>query len=584
MTSTEDFEEKSKEIKEKTVSASQCREYFGAQTSQDLKKLLRRDEIEIEDVLAVAEGLTTLEKNQVALIYYSSHKLPFLLGHKVKYGSSDSIALRNGIICGIIVGRRDIDPGKLWIYDEDSGTIHHIPLDTIRFSSKRTNCHHDIKGKLEQLVNNPDYDEALLLVPRLSSQHQNNDDEDDNDSDRIIMDTNPAYTRPRLFTREDTRTPWYELVNPDQPLYKVVEELFRLFTVFEHEDIVLPIVVAASCQPSAISNYTQIGIFFGVSGSGKSSCCHVIEGLYDIPKVLSSITYPGFRNHMDENRYIVSTEYTGEKNLHVVIDEAGSAILEDPKFYTLLKGGVSIATSEIRISSERSGENKTFNCFAPKSFSTCHPFWQEGRYDEIRRRIFIFETQKVTDRDFLSKEEINYNNCDRRLCKVLEDFWVKNQARYKQYVLSSRGEDRDILATLCCLYEVDIPKAKKMLKNFRDITRDKTCKPDTRVEYLESFLSSFIYRAQGAYARARKMGKIENPEIYIKVKASELTQYFKEGATTGIFDKEQTSSKNISELMTAKGYQIQQIKEGHLSAGQSWYWVKLFIPEDGGEK
>lgn len=578
MTFIEDSEETVKEIEAREVKTAQYRECLSAQTSQELRALLQRKGIEIDDVLAIAGPLTTLERNQIALIYYSNQKLPFLLGHKVKYASSNSTALslHGGIICGIIVVEKDIDPEKLWIYNEDLGTIHHVPLEDVVFPSRRTNCHPDIKKHLEQFVRNPDYDQTLLLVPELPSQNQNGDDDDDNP---ILMNVSPAYTKPRLFSRDDTRTPWHELVDPEQPLCTMVEDLFKLFTTFEDEDIILPVVVAASCQPSAISNYTQIGVFFGPSGSGKSSCCHVIEGLYDIPKVLSSITYAGFRNHVDEHRAIVSAEYSGERNIHVVIDEISSDTLANSDFYTLLKGGVSIATAGIRISSERPGENRIFNCFSPKSFSTCYPFWQEQKYNEIRRRIFVFETKKVENRDFLSKEEINYNECDRKLSKVLENFWIEKQGEYKRHIRVARGDDRDILATISCLYDVEVPEAKKILKAFRRVTQNKTYKPDARVEYLENFLSHFVYAAQCKYARAQTMGGIESPEIYIKIKTSELTHYFREGANAGIFDRALTASKEIAILMAGKGYELQHITEGSSTTGQSWYWVKLFVPE-----
>lgn len=578
MTFIEDSEETANEIKAREVKAAQYRECLSAQTSQDLRALLERKGIEIDDVLAIAGPLTTLERNQVALTYHSNQKLPFLLGHKIKYASSDSaaISLHVGIICGIIVVEKDADPEKLWIYDEDLGTIHHVPLENIIFPPKRISCHPDIKRHLERFVSNPDYDETHLLVPGLSSQRQSDDDDNDNP---ILMNVSPVYTKPKLFSRDDTRTPWYELVDPEQPLCTVVENLFKLFTTFEDEDVILPIAVAASCQPSAISNYSQISVFYGLSGSGKSSCCHIIEGLYDIPKVLSSITYAGFRNHVDEHRTIVSAEYSGERNIHVVIDEISADTLTNNDFYTLLKGGVSIATSGIRISSERSGENKDFNCFCPKSFSTCNPFWQEQKYNEIRRRIFVFETKKVEDRDFLSKEEINYNECDRKLSKVLESFWIENQGKYKQYIRGLRGDDRDILATIGCLYGVEISEAKQMLKDFRNATQNKTYKPDARVEYLESYLSDCAYHASCGYVRAQTYGKITNPEIYIRIKTSELTHYFKEGANAGIFDRQLTGSKEIAALMIARGYNLQHITEGNSSTGQSWYWVKLFVPE-----
>ena len=581
MTFIENSEETANEIEVREAKAAQYRECLGAQTSQDLKALLQRKKIEIDDILATAGPLTALERNQIALIYYSNQKLPFLLGHKVKYASSNStaLALHVGIICGIVVVEKDVDPEKLWIYDEGLGTIHHVPLENIVFPPRRTSCHPKIKKHLEQFVRNPDYDETLLLVPELSNQGQSDDDNNDDDDGPILMNVSPVYTKPKLFSRDDTRTPWYELVDPEQPLCTVVEDLFKLFTTFEDEDIILPIVVAASCQPSAISNYSQIGVFFGLSGSGKSSCCHVIEGLYDIPKVLSSITYAGFRNHVDGHRTIVSAEYSGERNIHVVIDEISADTLTNNDFYTLLKGGVSIATSDIRISSERPGENKTFNCFSPKSFSTCNPFWQEQKYNEIRRRIFVFETKKVDGRDFLSKEEINYNECDRKLSKVLENFWIENQGKYKQYIRGLRGDDRDILATIGCLYDVEISEAKKMLKAFRHVTQNKTYKPDARVAYLGSFLSDFVYRAQCGYIRAQKYGKIKNPEIYIRIKTSELTHYFKEGANAGIFDRQLTGSKEIAALMAAEGSELQHITEGNSSTGQSWYWVKLFVPE-----
>ena len=579
MTSTEDFKEKSEEIMEEITLDPQYRECLNAQTSQELKTLLQQNGMKIEDVLSTTGGLAPLERNQVGLIYCSNQKWPFLLGHKVKYAPSDSTipTVRIGIICGIVVEGKNVDLERLWIYDEDLRTIDYVPLSDIVFPPKRINCHPDIKKQLEQFVSNPDYDKSLLLIPKLSSQCQDNDNDD---SDRIIANISSVYTKPKLFSRDDTRIPWYELVDSKQPLCFIVEELFKLFTVFEDEEVVLPIVVAASCQPSAISRYSQISVFYGLSGSGKSSCCHVIEGMYNLPKVLSSITYAALRNHVNEHRFMNSTEYSGEKNFHIVIDEISSEALAEPRFYTLLKGGVSIATSEVRISSEKSGENKSFNCFGPKSFSTCNPFWQEQRYDEIRRRLFIFETKKISDGDFLSKEEINYNECDHPLSQVLQGFWVENQSKYKQFVRKLKGDDRDILATICCLYSVETSEAKKMLKSFRDVTQNKTYKPDTRIEYLESFLTDYVFRASGTYARAKRMGAIENPKIDIRVKAADLTHHFREGANAGIFEREQVTSKNIFDLMTAKGYQLKAVLEGISSTGQTWYWVKPFNPEE----
>ena len=316
----------------------------------------------------------------------------------------------------------------------------------------------------------------------------------------------------------------------------------------------------------------------GESGTGKSSCCHVVSGLYGMPMLVSAVTYAGLRNFIEKNRHMDSLEYAGEKNINVVIDEISPVFLNNENIYSMLKSGTNHATSRIETSREKSGKNNMFYSFSPKTFSTCWNFWNSPEFVEIQRRIFVFKTVKVPGGNFIDKEDINYNECDHPLSQVLQDFWAEKQLQYKEISRAARGNDRDMIATMCCLYDISIEEAKEVLQKYRMLRSGQESRSDAKTSFIDSYLEPFEKQAETIYLYKVKIGSDERRSI-IQVAAKELGIAFKGAASQGVFSLSTNIADEISAQMKSRGYTLETRKSQEMTEATDFYWCKKYTPK-----
>lgn len=137
----------------------------------------------------------------------------------------------------------------------------------------------------------------------------------------------------------------------------------------------MPVLVSSILIPSALCSNYLITVFFGKSGTGKSSGLKLASEVYDCPILSSTATYAGIRNHIEELR--MSIDENGEEteeNILICLDDCNEATFKEEKIYTLLKTGTSISNAKTAISSSETGKNQSFNAACPKAISTCDPF------------------------------------------------------------------------------------------------------------------------------------------------------------------------------------------------------------------
>ena len=537
-------------------------------TPEGLRAVLEEFQMDIETVKN-DEQLDKLEKNRLLLIYYSNLEDPFLAGDRVEICYKDSF-------CTVIL---------LGFY-ADSGYAQKDFLDENSKESLQTPIL--IPGERYVLIEG-----IVTVVGEKAITYPNpkplTKPLDKNLAEKVIrgrmhskwlnsFGSQAEDSKPRLFSREDVRTPWYEYVEGSSPLVNQVEELFKLFTVFEDPEIVTPVIVTSVCVPSAIAGSAPISVFYGESGTGKSSCCHVVSGLYGMPMLVSSVTYAGLRNFIENHRQINSPEYVGEKNINVVIDEISPVFLNNRNMYSMLKSGTNYATSRIETSREKSGKNNMFYSFSPKTFSTCWNFWNNPEFIEIQRRIFVFKTQKVPRGTFVDKEDINYNECNRPLSQMLQDFWAEKQPQYKEILKAARGNDRDMIATMCCLYDISIEEAKENLQKYKILRNGQELRSDAKTSFIDSYLESFEKQAEAIYSYKVKEGSSE-PQSIIQVAAKELGVAFRGAASQGVFSLSTNIADEISAQMKSRGYTLEPRRNQEMTEAADFYWCKQYAPK-----
>ena len=294
--------------------------------------------------------------------------------------------------------------------------------------------------------------------------------------------------------------------------------------------------------------------------------------------LVSAVTYAGLRNFIEKHRHMDSLEYVGEKNINVVIDEISPVFLNNENIYSMLKSGTNHATSRIETSREKSGKNNMFYSFSPKTFSTCWNFWNNPEFVEIQRRIFVFKTVKVPGRNFIDKEDINYNECDYPLSQVLQNFWAEKQLQYKEISRAARGNDRDMIATICCLYDISIEEAKEVLQKYRMLRSGQESRSDAKTSFIDSYLEPFERQAETIYLYKVKIGSDERRSI-IQVAAKELGIAFKGAASQGVFSLSTNIADEISAQMKSRGYTLETRKSQEMTEATDFYWCKKYTPK-----
>ncbi|NET40610.1 hypothetical protein [Okeania sp. SIO2B3] len=376
----------------------------------------------------------------------------------------------------------------------------------------------------------------------------------------------PKVRKKGKFSREDTRDQYTEYCDPSNPIALQLEELICNLTTISNPEIVMPVLISTLMIPSALCSNYLITVFWGKSGTGKSSALRLASEMYDCPTLSSTATYAGIRNHIESCR--ISVDDNGEEseeNIIICIDDCSENTFKEEKIYTLLKTGTSISNAKTAISSAETGKNQSFNSACPKAVSTCDPFWTLPEFHEIRRRIIIIPTEKE-NRDFVDKEMLVFNEgSDFPLADVIRNFWLEKQKEFKILLKRLRGEEKELIASMAVVYDMEIPAAKDKVKEYRKYIKSILFKPDPK----HSYINQYLERKEAEAMRTNEKRKKDGDELLVAViiPAATIRQEFKQGVENGVFDS--INTQTISQIMREKCYELKNLSG-------SWYWVKPF--------
>jgi len=417
-----------------------------------------------------------------------------------------------------------------------------------------------IKSKVFQVV---EKDEVRLLNPSVMI-------EDVSLINSIIKTVSSVPVRGK-FTREDTRSPYTDYCDTSKSLSEQLESLLRNLTQVQNDKVIVPIAISALMVPSALCNNFPITVFWGKSGTGKSSSLSLASGMYKCPPV-SVFTYASIRNFIKDYRYTTDTDgEESEENIVVCMDDCNSDTFKDPKLYKLLKTGVSYSTGNQILSSTDLGTNLNFNASCPKLISTCDPFWQKVEYHELLRRIIIIPTEK-SDSSFISKESIVYNSDFFSLAEQVKKFWLEKQIAFKSLCKKFNSDpsfkpfeegEQEVVATMAILYDIDVSEAAQRYKEYRKAVSFLVKTTDPQHSYVDEFLRKA--EAENCLLNAKRRNDGEPLIEFVMFSTADIKKEFKEGCEKGVFDR--VNVQKISEVMREKGYSMKNLSG-------TWYWIK----------
>lgn len=201
---------------------------------------------------------------------------------------------------------------------------------------------------------------------------------------------------------------WKDVYNPEISLPENFLNILKqsVYLPFNHYKLI----AAYAFIPSALARVVPYLFLYGISGSGKSTIGKLITHLYGIKITSSSDTFAAIRNALDERKTkqiivyskhendVIPMAKTVPVNTCMVWDDIdANTFLSNEQIYRLFKFGYDVTCDTIQISSINTGENMTFRCFCPKTFSSIHPIHLNENLKELRRRLIVVPTKKIED-------------------------------------------------------------------------------------------------------------------------------------------------------------------------------------------
>ncbi len=182
---------------------------------------------------------------------------------------------------------------------------------------------------------------------------------------------------------------WRELYDESLSLPDNLLSILRRAIYLPHD--FYDLIAAYYMLPSALCTIVPYLFLHGQSGTGKSTIARIASYLHGVGITSSSNTFAGIRNELDKRRRgwaeVVDPddpEKTWNKSVElntcmVWEDINAQTFTSQPNLYNMLKFGTNKRTSIIELSSDKIGENMTFNCFCPKIFSSITPLHLDDR-------------------------------------------------------------------------------------------------------------------------------------------------------------------------------------------------------------
>lgn len=195
--------------------------------------------------------------------------------------------------------------------------------------------------------------------------------------------------------REQSGTPWLELVGDIESFPLRVKEIVRQSVMLPRHDFQVPIVAAYLMTPSALCNQIPILYCAGQSGSGKSTIGLIASALHGLQPIGAGSTFASIRNTIGASRRYDLTlplsEEGNEKNTCIVWEDISphDLLSEGNQTFALLKNGVT-RSGTIQIA-ELGGTNVSFNVFCPKIISSIHHLYAKHQLRELVRRVLVIQ-------------------------------------------------------------------------------------------------------------------------------------------------------------------------------------------------
>lgn len=209
-----------------------------------------------------------------------------------------------------------------------------------------------------------------------------------------------------------------------------------------------------SCYSLAMGNY-PIASFVGKAGSGKSAMgsfyCDLYGGKYPFNPSGSDITQAAMKRKITATKYEYPDSKLGPRGSMLYFDDLSPSLLND-LILTLLKRGITKG-STIEIADKEGIGVISFAIDCPKAFSSIHKIWEYPQYQELKRRILVFNFDHIEnlssedlsyydDYEFLPTDSIDFSG----LSEDFKKFWHDEDIleKYKSYKRSLSRVKHDI--------------------------------------------------------------------------------------------------------------------------------------------
>jgi hypothetical protein len=263
------------------------------------------------------------------------------------------------------------------------------------------------------------------------------------------------------------------MVDTSIPLPDQVSEIVRCGCLFPNHDIQYRLVANYLILPSALMDIVPILFLCGKQGSGKSQVGILASKLHKSPIFSSASSFAAIRNALTNHRiktYTIPKKnpdempeiISVEANIFLIWDDLDpSLLIEQKQLYRILKNGYNRSTSEIQISSEKVGNNLSFNCFSPKLISSVNNLTLDPRFREFKRRCLLIETKPLEELNQelrrVNPNHLNYSS------RQLFDFSIYDWSGFYES-FNSFWDDEELLKE----YPKRLKEMSEMLKEPRE--------------------------------------------------------------------------------------------------------------------
>ncbi|MEM4177895.1 MAG: ATP-binding protein [Nitrososphaeria archaeon] len=164
------------------------------------------------------------------------------------------------------------------------------------------------------------------------------------------------------------------------------------------------IIASYALLPNKYCTVVPILLIHGRTGTGKSTLMDFIARLRD-KRILSATntTFTAMRNYVHKNQ--------GDQGNCLLLDNLSQRFFDKEYIYNFILTGYDRKTATVAIANRGTSETKEFNTFSPKVISTVFSVHIEPKLSELKRRVIIIKTVKVTNPEIQDISLNNLNDC-----------------------------------------------------------------------------------------------------------------------------------------------------------------------------